>query len=341
MVDWRLARRIAAGIAGEPAVDPLGVDLAELCADGERRVVAYTALTPPAPLPAPEAVGRAAWVDANLGGMRGAIDPLAARIGSGGGLLGDAARGAGGLLMALEVGALMGLMGQRVLGQYEVAPLDPDGPARLLLVAPNLQEAARQMEVDAGSLLRWVVLHEVTHAVQFSSVPWLRAHLAGLLRALLDSLDVRTDARSIGRLLADRAALEALVARARQRGLLTAAIGPERRVLVDRIQATMALVEGHAEHVMDAAGADALADLDRLRDALDRRRRGRPPLVRLLERLLGLEMKLRQYESGKRFCDAVVATGGVEALNRAWASPEALPGGDELDDPAGWMARVA
>jgi putative hydrolase len=125
--------------------------------------------------------------------------------------------------------------------------------------------------------------------------------------------------------------------------LVAAALGPERRELLDRIQATMALIEGHAEHVMDAAAVDVLPDLERLRAQLDRRRRERStanPLLRLLERLLGVEMKLRQYEAGKRFCDAVVQRGGIDALNRAWSGPEALPTWAELGAPERWLARV-
>jgi putative hydrolase len=103
----------------------------------------------------------------------------------------------------------------------------------------------------------------------------------------------------------------------------------------------MALIEGHAEHVMDAAGADALPDLDRLRSAMDRRRRERPPIMRVLERLMGLEMKMRQYETGKRFSDAVVEQGGVETLNRAFSAPEQLPTWDEMGHPEAWIARTA
>jgi putative hydrolase len=127
----------------------------------------------------------------------------------------------------------------------------------------------------------------------------------------------------------------------RDDGLLTAVIGPDRRATFDRIQATMALIEGHAEHVMDAAGVDVLPELDQLRSALDRRRRERSGVWRIVERLLGLELKMRQYEVGKRFCDAVVAEQGIARLNRAWATPEALPSWPELEDPSSWLARVA
>lgn len=338
LVDWRVARLIAGRVAGEPEPPRPAADLLELCADGERRVVAYTELAPAAPLPAPEAVGRRAWIDANLRSMAGVIEPLAERMGAGRGPLREPLRAAGGLVMAAEVGGLVGLMAQRVLGQYDVPMLDPQGPARLLFVVPNLHEAAGKLGVGEADLLRWVALHEVTHAVQFSSVPWLRAHVAGLLSELLDSLEVKPDLRGALR-LADRRELEALAARVREGGVLSAFLGEQRRGLLDRIQATMALIEGHAEHVMDAAGAAALPDLPALRAALDRRRRMRPPLWRVLERLLGLEMKMRQYEVGKRFCDAVVEQAGVSGLNRAFSAPGQMPTGAELEDPAAWLRR--
>jgi len=102
----------------------------------------------------------------------------------------------------------------------------------------------------------------------------------------------------------------------------------------------MAMIEGHAEHVMDAAGAPVLPNVGKLREAMDHRRKHRPPLFKLLERLLGLDMKMRQYEHGKRFCDAVVARGGIDALNRAWSAPDRLPTLEELDDPAAWIRRT-
>lgn len=319
-------------------------DLIALCADAEERVVAYTKLRPASALPTPEAVDRGAWLDANLAGMRDVLDPMADRIvPEGGGLLASIAgplRSAGGVVIAAEVGGLVGLMAQRVLGQYEVPPLDPEGPARLLFVAPNLHEAAGKLEVDEASLLRWVALHEVTHAVQFSSVPWLRGHVAGMLREMLDAMDLKLDLGSVRR-LADGEELKNLLARVREGGLVTAVMGSERRAVLDRMQATMAVIEGHAEHVMDAAGAEALPDLAELRAALDRRRREKPPALRVLELLLGLEMKMKQYVVGKRFCDAVVEREGVDALNRVWSSPDAMPTWAELEDPAAWLARPA
>jgi len=339
MVDWRVARRIAAGVGGSPPMPELPGDLAELCADAERRVVDYAQLTPLTPLPAPEAVDRAAWSDANLRGMAGVLDPIAEKIGPAGGPLREPLRAAAGLVLGAEVGGMVGFLSQRVMGQYEVPPTDPDGPARLLFVAPNLAEAAERLDADPAQLLRWVVVHEVTHGVQFSSVAWLRAHVAGMVSELGEGLDVKIDMRAIAQ-LADRERLREIVERLRKDGLVGAALGPERRELLDRIQATMAMIEGHAEHVMDAAAVDVLPDLPQLREALERRRSDRAPLMRVFERLLGLEMKMRQYDTGKRFCDAVVERAGIEGLNRAWAEPAALPTWLELEKPETWLERV-
>jgi coenzyme F420 biosynthesis associated uncharacterized protein len=213
----------------------------------------------------------------------------------------------------------------------------PRRPARLLLVAPNLGHAATNLEADPEQLLRWVALHETTHALQFGAVPWLREHLAASVRELLGGLSFQG-----GSLLKipDLADLRGLVDSVREDGIATLALGPERRELFDRMQALMAVLEGYAEHVMDAVGDEVLDDLPALRGALNRRRRERSGFLRLLERLIGMDLKLRQYEHGKRFCDAVVARGGIEVLNRAWASPEAMPTLPELDDPVAWLART-
>jgi len=123
-------------------------------------------------------------------------------------------------------------------------------------------------------------------------------------------------------------------------GLAMVIVSPDQRVLHDRVQAFMAVLEGYAEHVMDAVGADVLDDLPSLRSALQRRRRDRSGFLRLLEKLIGMDVKLRQYEQGKAFCDGVVARAGITGLNRVWSGPGALPTVAELDDPAGWLART-
>jgi len=340
VIDWRTAERIAGFVAGAPPAD-LGLSrrLPRLAAESERRVVDYTGLTPAAPLPSPEAVNRQDWIAANLASMRPVLDPLSERVGEGLGVLSAPVRLTTGMLLAAQIGTLTGYLAQRVLGQFDLTILDPTGPTRLLFVEPNLEQATRSLEADRDELLTWVAFHEVTHAVQFTAVPWLRAHVASMVRSLLDSVEVSVDPSRLLKLPSSQD-LRALVEAVRQGELITLVVGRERRDVIDRMQATMAVIEGYAEHVMDAVGADVLPSLGRLREALDRRRRLRHPVLKLLERLLGLELKMRQYEDGKRFCDAVVTEAGVQTLNRVWLSAENLPTPVELREPGTWIARV-
>lgn len=349
MLDRALALRIANAVArgSAPAHAPaLPGDLGAICADAQRAVVAYTGLAPGTALPGAEAVQRAEWIAVNVGAMGALLDPLGDRLGlaageDGGlaGLLRGPARAATSALVSAEAGALAGYLSQRVLGQFEFAIANPLAPARLMFVAPNIATAADRLTADAEELLRWIAFHEVTHAVQFTAVAWLRPHLASLVEELLATLELKLEAGAALRLPgADD--VRATISAFREGGIVAAIGGRHRRELLDRIQGLMGVVEGHAEHVMDVVGAQSLPSLATLRAALDRRRHERPPLLALLERLIGLDAKLRQYEDGKRFCDTVAAVAGPAALHSVFDGPERLPSTAELLDPAAWMRRA-
>jgi coenzyme F420 biosynthesis associated uncharacterized protein len=234
---------------------------------------------------------------------------------------------------------VMGYMSQRVLGQYEVSLLEVETTPRLLFVAPNLAKAVRDLQVDQDSFLHWIVLHELTHVFQFSGVPWLREHLSSLLREYMRTVEVRMERGAAGALptLPDPARV---VENFREGGLVALVQSKEQRKLMARIQATMAVVEGYSEHVMDALGERVLPAYEGLRESMERRRRSRSAPERILQRLLGLDIKMQQYELGKEFCDAVAASGGIAALNRVWESPQALPTMAELRKPDAWIERV-
>jgi len=348
VIDRALTQRIANAIARgvptlaradeAPVPETVPGDLVAICTNAQLRVVTYTGLRPRVALPVPEAVARPAWIAANVNSMGAILDPVADKLASGG-MLPGAARKAAGVLLSAEAGALTGYLSQRVLGQFEFVIVDPASRARLLFVEPNIARAAVRLQADPEELLTWIAFHEVTHAVQFTAVPWLRPHLAGLLRELLDSLEMKVDARALLKLPTIEDVRETVGA-LKEGGLVAAIGGARQRELLDRVQAVMGVVEGHAEHVMDVVGADALPSLADLRAALDRRRNERPPLLALLERLIGLDAKMRQYEDGKRFCDAVAATAGPAGLHRVFDGPEMLPSVAELHDPEAWIRRT-
>ena len=342
MVDWNLARQIARFAARSDEVPDLGLDLVELTRELRQSVIAHARLQPVAAVPDAEVVGRTVWVQANLDSLASLLDPVADRLGgrmAGAGPFAGALRLATGVTLAAEVGLVMGYMSQRVLGQYELALLQPDAPPRLLFVATNLKRAAAELDVDREGFLRWVAIHELTHALQFGGVPWLREYLGGLLRSYLETVDVRIERGAAGGLPALPNPAE-LVERFREGGLAGLVQTHEQRSIMDRMQAVMAVIEGHAEHVMDALAPALVPNHEGMRAAMDNRRRNRSAPERILQRLLGMDLKLRQYELGKGFCDAVVAAEGIERLNVVWQAPEKMPSLAELDDPQRWLART-
>ena len=347
LVDWRVAGAVARSVArGSGSRERPGDarHLARICDVALADVVVYSGLRPAARVVPAELVDRSGWIAANLAAMRKLVRPLELRAAAELPLprpLAGLARGALGAAAGAEAGLVLGYAARRVLGQYhlELAP-DP-APPRLLLVEPNLSAAARELDLDRTGFLRWVALHEQTHAVQFAAVPWLRDHLAGLVSRLIASTAAHVDPRALAatarRLVASdpRKALGEVL-----RGELARALaGPAQRALLDELQATMAVVEGYAEHVMDAAAQDDPA-LERMRARLDARRARRAGLADVIARALGMGMKLRQYELGKDFSDAVAGAGGIAALNRVWENPQALPTLAELEAPATWLERV-
>jgi coenzyme F420 biosynthesis associated uncharacterized protein len=232
---------------------------------------------------------------------------------------------------------VIGFLSGKVLGQFEF--FDNDG-GQLLLIAPNMVAVERQLEVDPSDFRLWVCLHEVTHRVQFTAVPWLRQHMLDEVSALSET--VETDPNVLRQRVSD--ALGELVKVARGQGdgsgLLSVLASPEQRVVLDRVTAFMSLVEGHAEYVMNAVSPTVIPSQPLIEARFARRRRGGNPFDRLLRRVLGLDAKTRQYVDGSAFVRAVVREVGLDDFNAIWTSKETLPTKQEISSPATWIARV-
>jgi coenzyme F420 biosynthesis associated uncharacterized protein len=348
MIDWGLAAGVARSLAGN-GTGKRSVRRADLrrAARGSVGLVRdFTGLETKGRLPSAEVVDRREWIEANLASLRAMSAEAEAEFARSVGLpgpLGTGLRTLAGAAAGVEMGVVSGFLARRVLGQYDVALIGPSRPPRLLFVAPNLAEAQRSLGADRETFLRWIAIHEATHVVQFSSVPWLRGHLAGigeqLLSGALTQVSARELARAARRLLPPdpRRLIEAV----RSGEWTSPFLSPPRRRLVDRMQATMAIVEGYSDHVMDGVGDRLDPSYGELRRRLEARRAQRDPLDALLSRLFGMEMKMRQYRLGKAFCDEVAERRGIETLNLVWSEPEALPRPSELEHPGRWLSRVA
>lgn len=339
LLDWDAAARMGGALAGPgPKVNASGrarmqIDFAELVARADELVSGLTGLTIDGPPTHSVVLSRADWVAQNLRGFERVIEPFAQKIVAKhrDGVLAPARR----KFLAAQVGGLLGYLGRKVLGQYDL--LQPTADGRLLyFVGPNVAEMERLHRFGRRDFRLWLCLHEVAHRVQFAGVPWMRPHLDGLIRSYLESVDV--DARRLAQ--AFRRAVEQARATGGPRGLgiLALLMTPEQRDLFQRMQALMSLLEGHGNYVMDALSPGNVRDAERMRRVLHQRRKR--PLERSFQRAIGLDVKVRQYDQGERFVRRVVERAGNDGFNRVWERPEHLPTLDEITDPDAWVRRV-
>jgi coenzyme F420 biosynthesis associated uncharacterized protein len=357
-INWELARQVGIASATWGREDARPTEEDQRGFEGavrmaELAVADLSGMDPPDEVTRVRAVHRAEWVEANVRGLRGLFEPSAERMDRAlaqarGEAMGDAPEGTQmleavlgrmtPLLAGTQVGAVLGFLAQRVLGQYEL-PLPRSEQPGLLFVVPNIAAFQTEWSLPSDQFRAWVAMHETAHAFDLGR-PWVREHFAGLVREVAEAMEFDLGSlqeRLEGLDLSDPSKLtEALGG-----DLLTGALSDEQRLLLRRVQAFMAAAEGHADHVMAVLGRDRLPAFAQIDEAVRRRHEGRSEEERGIERLLGIEMKLEQYRLGRSFCDHVVEQTDERTLARMWDSAEALPSMPELEEPTLWLARMA
>jgi len=354
-VDWGMAERVAGwALARRPVPaayrpEPLEADFAELTVRAEGLVAEATGLRPPSPARA-VVVDRPAWVRANVASIQRLLGPtlrkLEARRAAGPMStlpfrLPDAMAGAGRSVTGVQLGLVLAWMSSRVLGQYDLLVTDEAAEDQdvVYYVGPNVVDLEQRYGFPPDQFRLWLALHEVTHRAQFTAVPWLREHFVSLVDRGLEPLgaDPHQLLEAVRRAAGEVRSGHSPLADAGVMGLVAT---PEQLDALRRIQALMSLLEGHGDVTMDRAGAAAVPGAERFGRVLrERRQQVRGP-AKLLQQILGLEAKLRQYAEGEAFVNAVEDAGGAELFNRVWRGPEWLPSLAEIKDPGRWVDRV-
>jgi coenzyme F420 biosynthesis associated uncharacterized protein len=288
-------------------------------------------------------VDRATWVRANVTTFRSLIARIEAGlleqvIRPGGGLTASAMVIANRWVTSRQLGFLLGFMGARVLGQYDIALLTAEAEdGRLLFVEENIRATARSLDVPIGPFRTWIALHETTHAFEFEGHPWLRPYLAERLERQLTLFGGNT--QSLGREAA-RALGRSLRGEANGEHWMERLMSPEQRTLFRETQAVMSLLEGFSDYIMDEVGRGLVPGLEVISARFHERRTQRTGFERAILRLTGMDLKMEQYRRGEAFVRAVAEARGRTALDRIWTSPATLPLPGEIERPADWIARV-
>ncbi|MCW2830719.1 MAG: coenzyme biosynthesis-associated protein [Aeromicrobium sp.] len=346
MIDWKLALSTATKLSN-PGPDVTAAQVAEAVAElregaarSEAPVREFTDLHAVSATAPVLVVDRTRWVEANLDTFKILMDPVMAKLAAANKTPTGFSRTVGEKISGAELGALMSFMSSKVLGQFDPFWNGPNGEGgRLLLVAPNIVHAERQLGVDPHDFRLWVCLHEETHRVQFTAVDWMRDHMRSLLDEFVDATDL--DASALSSFVTEGFGEAIRIAR----GDSEASIGDlfqngAQRAVVDRLTGIMSLLEGHADVVMDGVGPEVIPTVAEIRRKFTERRKGAGSFDRLLRRLLGLDAKMRQYRDGAQFVREVNDKVGLSGFNAVWAEPANLPDKSEILDPSAWVKRV-
>jgi len=351
-VAWDLAARVAARVAGRdrfassPAYASLAPDFEELTALAEELVADATGLRSLAGPARARVTDRAGWVNANIVSFRRLLRPVLERLGSrlaktSSTPVGRVVQPVGSAVTGAQLGALLGWMSTRVLGQYDLLLIEeerPDDQDIVYYVGPNILSLEERFGFPPREFRLWIALHEVTHRAQFTGVPWMRDHFLHLVEGTVEAAD--PDPKRF--LEAIKKAVD-LVREGRNPlddGLIALLATPEQARTLDQVHGMMSLLEGHGDITMDRAGAGRIPNAPRFGRVLRQRRQETKGAAKLVQKAIGLDAKLRQYELGERFIEAVEAAGGPELLARVWEGPDRLPSIEEVRNPSAWIGRM-
>lgn len=342
MIDWDLAVRVGSRLAGDGPVvtrTEAASVVEELRSGAEKStplVREFTGLVAHERSAPVLVVDRPGWIRANADGFATIIAPIVAKLQEKKGAPSPMTEAVGSRVTGAELGVMLGFLGNKVLGQFDPFHEAPGEAGRLLLVAPNIVNAERELDVDEHDFRLWVCLHEETHRVQFTAVPWMREHLQALMGEIVGSLE--TDP---ARLLSEGLSrIGELVSGKSDGSLIDLVSTPEQKKVIDKITGVMSLLEGHADVVMDGVGPEVIPTVSEIRAKFTKRRKGVGTLDKLLRRLLGLDQKMAQYRDGAIFVRRTVDAVGMDGFNAVFAEPANLPSKEEIHDPSAWVRRV-
>ncbi len=339
-IDWAFAASVGKRLTRpgpnttEYTLNQARAELADAATRAEGPVREVTRLADGLPIPTTRVLDRKEWIDAASLSMRSMLGGVGDEPDTSG-LKAIPAKMGG-----LQAGGLLAFLSGAILGQYDPFTPDPQtgDPGVLMVVTPNIIAVERNLRVVPSDFRLWVCLHEVTHRVQFSANPWLRQYMSDNVEMLTtDTGESATElvTRISGALRSDKPREKGVI------GAMQLLQTPEQYDAFSRMMMLGTLLEGHADHVMDAVGPAYVPTVSSIRAAFDRRRQSpRNPVQRIIRALIGMDAKLAQYVRGKAFVDDVVGRVGMDAFNTIWTSPETMPLPAEIDEPAKWIARV-
>ena len=352
MVDWAQAREIAVMVAQSEGTTPpaeavVQRDFEAMMKRSEELVREYSHLDPKEPVGPLLVFSRPDWIEANLESFQLIFQPLAESYGKTLQRLEEqrkrslrmGRRFTRGLLTD-QLGMAIGYLARSVLGQFDLGLPRPEDGGKLYIVYPNLLKAEGKLRLVPEDFRLWITLHEVTHAFEFAANPWIRQYLRSLMEKYFKSVSLRLEEMGMRLRPQELRNPQKLNEIINQGGLISVVHSPEQREILSQIQAFMSLVEGYSNLIMDMVGKEIIPSFKEMSIAFRHRRDSKSGAERFVERMLGFDLKLQQYQVGELFCKEVMEKKGLDFLNLAWKREENLPNGEEIRHAFQWIERI-
>lgn len=253
--------------------------------------------------------------------LRGQLGPMQAMVSS-----------LGGAMFGGQLGAALASLAGEVLSDSDIGlPLGPAGVAGLL--PTNLAAYGEGLELPADQVRLYTALREAAHHRLYAHVPWLRGHMLAAVETYAQGITVNREAieEALGQV--DPSNPESMQ-ELNFEGVFTPEDTPAQRSALNRLETSLALVEGWVTHVVTAAVADRLPNVARLTEAFQRRRAEGGPAEQTFAALVGLELRPRRLREATALWEELRARRGVDGRDAIWGHPDLLPSADDFTDPA-------
>lgn len=347
LINWDQARNMALRVsqweqAPVPDREARSKQYMQLVKQSEPLIARYLNVELPHPISRVYVVDRREWLEANFTSFEHIFSPIEE-------IYNERRREQGAFsammsdlnshFLGTQMGVLLGFLGRRVLGQYDLSLLSPEPVVHgaLYFVEPNIARIQSHMGLSDHDFRLWIALHETTHVFEFEAYPWVRDHFNGLVRQYFDQLNDQLSlfGGNIGQLMQ-----RIFENWGNKQHWIEMMLTPQQREIFSQLQALMSLVEGYGNHVMNAIGKQLLPSFEHIERRMEQRQKNRTLLEQLFFRLTGMDLKMEQYKQGEQFVDSVVRSHGIEFAARVWERAENLPTLEEIRQPQQWIARM-
>jgi len=290
-------------------------------------------------------ISRRDWIEANMNGFKALMEPLTQKVVEGykktkaSGSLSQLLNKISPFVITLEIGLVLGYMAKNVLGQYDLClPYGERG--KIYFVAPNLLKLEKMLKLPSRDFRFWIALHEVTHALEFNSNNWIVDYYKKLLKEFIESatLNLEPAAERIQKM--DVKNITEAINKLRGEDFLFSLVTPVQREILHKVQALMTILEGYSNFIMDKIGIRMISNFQVLKSRFENRRKISNPVEKIFRKIIGIELKLKQYEMGQKFVNYIYNRIKMRGLNQLYNNEKNLPSYDEINNPEKWIKRI-